>query len=149
MVWTPADIVVIKVNFDALYWDELQKATKDFFHKYIVPEILTGCVRFSLPLSESQVVDAKEDSDEICVAAEISEQLQHHPHDDAGAAATCSACGLLLPEDDNSNASIGCECVCDCERWYCWPCAGFNVELSNLGIEWMCPKCVRECSSIN
>ena len=49
----------------------------------------------------------------------------------------CKMCDRVLPEqdyitDDNSNASVCCDGKnCNCNVWYCWPCAGYDEVSGN------------------
>ena len=52
----------------------------------------------------------------------------------------CGQSKKVLPEtdilEDNSNASVGCDCPnCgdSCNTWFCWPCAWYDQDLEQIG----------------
>ena len=62
-------------------------------------------------------------------------------------------CRLPLAEpedvrDDNSNASVGCECPCQCDAWSCWKCARYTQEMADEDLPWFCETCVRQCENV-
>ncbi len=158
VIWTPLDMVVIRVPFDATYWQDLSRSPQQFFEQYIVAEILTGRVRMGLSLTGREAEDGS-NSDEACVAAALAAEntdAQINVAEDTGDVAVslvvrCAGCTIILPEadyvaDDNNDASVGCECdVCQCDSWYCWSCASFSEEKAESGIKWTCPKCCICC----
>ncbi|KAM9332967.1 uncharacterized protein KZ484_018083 [Pholidichthys leucotaenia] len=62
-------------------------------------------------------------------------------------------CNKVLPEaenikPDNSDASVGCECPCNCDSWSCWRCANYNQDMVDEDGPWFCMFCVRNCPNV-
>ncbi len=62
----------------------------------------------------------------------------------------CSECGRVLPEidyiaEDNSDVSVGCDCKCMCDKWYCWACMCYDKEAAAADEEWHYPTCLAKC----
>ena len=81
IIWSEKNILIIPVNFDKSYWDDMKSALIDFFRKYIASRIICG--KHSITSQGGQHTgtqfDLNEDDDE-CVAAmeshEVSVQAQ-------------------------------------------------------------------------
>ena len=64
----------------------------------------------------------------------------------------CCQCNKILVEqeyvaEDNSDASVGCECRCGCDIWSCWSCGEFTSEMDKAEVKWVCPMCTADCAS--
>ena len=64
----------------------------------------------------------------------------------------CCQCNKVLVEqeyvaEDNSDASIGCECHCGCDNWSCWSCGEFTSEMDKAEVKWVYPMCTADCTS--
>ena len=53
-------------------------------------------------------------------------------------------CDLSLSADQ-SDASVGCDCDCQHNNWYCWTCANYDGQISSSGEDWFCPECLCKC----
>lgn len=132
LVWTPKEFLILPIKFDSAHFEQLRKSAQSFFEDHIVPEILTSRLRNQPAPSPNE----EEPPNELLNA-------------ESSAVVRCHGCGQILPEDDyvtddKTNASIRCECHCECTKWYCWPCAGLKEELVN----WICPICCFTCVSV-
>ena len=77
IVWTPKDLCVVTVPFDAARWMELEMAAVTFFHKYVSTEIITQRLKSGMSLlgHDGKVADDQEWSDqkdEVLMEAMVS-----------------------------------------------------------------------------
>ena len=164
---------VLPILFDRSYWEtELFPALQSFWISSIAPSIirqntphlviqpeegdsLTAGIDFLDSLSDSEfesqstIVKTENAAPQSMVMPVLSSQTM--PGNDG--ATHCTVCLILLPEadfvqEDNRNASVGCECSCGCPTWYCWPCARYTTEDSEEGDPWFCFQCVRNCEGV-
>ena len=48
--------------------------------------------------------------------------------------------------DDQSDASVACDCDSQYNNWYCWTsCANYDGQISSSGEDWFCPECLCKC----
>ena len=155
VVWTPSGMLTVPVAFEADSWSCFEELLSEFFRDYITIEMMTKAVKAGNSHRDLDEVD----SDSECVDALIQHE-QVASSDRPGDSVLnedlvwkCNQCKCILPEpeyvaDDNSDASVGCDCDCLCNTWFCWHCAGYTEEQSLTGNDWFCQKCISSCQSV-
>ncbi|WAR21700.1 hypothetical protein MAR_015675 [Mya arenaria] len=130
VVFDGTNIVVIKVEFDDPYWQNMADALLDFCIDYVYVKMATKNPLCDIQAGRNNVQSA------------ISERTRRFP---------CGKCGQILEEivcNDNE-ASINCECPCKCGKWFHWKCVNFSTD-PELDMEptWYCPPCVCNCDIV-
>ncbi|WAR25192.1 hypothetical protein MAR_010896 [Mya arenaria] len=126
VVFDGTNIVVIKVEFDDPYWQNMTY----FYIDYVYVKMATNDPLCDIQAGRNNVQSA------------ISERTRRFP---------CGKCGQILEDivcNDNE-ASIHCECPCKCGKWFHWKCVNFSPD-PELDMEpaWYCPPCVRNCDIV-
>lgn len=152
VVYSAGNIGMLTVPFDKAYWEVLLPKLVNFFYCHVAPALVRKSVSSpEEPVNMSERIQIDEQTDEQATCHLPQAGPSSAP--EVTAVIRCGSCRIVLPEadyiqEDNSNASIGCECTCGCESWHCWPCANYDQDMADDEIEWFCPTCVRGCDII-
>ena len=115
VVWSPQEIITIPVLFDSDRWSCMLTKTNYFFQKFLAPALLRH-----KKINGRSIL-----------------QKEHQCH-------ICE--GVLLDTDcilSNDDASIQCECKCECAKWFHWKCVNYKDESHET--EWFCQFCQENC----
>lgn len=133
VVFDGSRVEIIEVSFDSEYWLKLAEIVIEFHSRFVYTYMLN---MFSEPTASS---DACRIQVQTAVCAKTSKYR-------------CGKCGQILSEivTDDEEASINCECTCECRQWFHWKCVSYRPDPDLLDCEppWYCVRCVQNCDII-
>ena len=123
VIWSPQEILTISINADSEFWSNVLTSCIYFFMHFVAPTMLDRSTRTNISSREKF--------------------LQEH---------ICHKCKQVLPKAENmasnEDASVMCECSCNCSMWFHWHCTNYSGIGPQVGeaSKWHCPDCVIKCT---
>ena len=153
IVWSKEELLETIVEFDSDYWSkDLEPQLDMFFHRFIVPELITGRLKKATEMADKVLQDPVAQS--IVSNATDSQSSLHDNVDDNSTlndtdnGYKCTICQEVLLNEPKfiKDYSIGCECtVCipQCDVWVHWKCCKpkFTKKHVESGRIWKCSTC--------
>jgi hypothetical protein len=123
VIWSPQETITISIKADPEFWSNILTNCIYFFRQFLAPAMLDKSSRTNISSRERFLLER-----------------------------ICHKCKQLLPEAENlatdEDASVMCECSCNCSMWFHWRCSNYsniNPEGGADAPKWYCPNCVNKC----
>ncbi|XP_050392696.2 uncharacterized protein LOC126811178 [Patella vulgata] len=120
VIWSPNQTEIITVLFDMNFWKNAIEKIGHFYEFFVSPALLS----LNHHAANQQREEFANDTLQTC----------------EGKRSLCSVCKMYLPDNvyDNKEASVCCDCSCQCEKWFHWKCCDY--EPTSVA-DWLCNEC--------
>ncbi|XP_060551761.1 uncharacterized protein LOC132713265 [Ruditapes philippinarum] len=131
-------IHVITIEYNELYWKQLESNLQYFFEQFVLPVMTSNQYESGSALFGQYSLNQKSARNEV--QKEISKLSGNY---------FCGKCNDKIIEEvnDDTEASIYCECFCGCGKWFHWICVQYTPDTDNFDVEpeWFCSDCMKNC----
>ena len=146
LVWSNYELLETEVPFNAEFWEnEMEPLLDGFYRKFVVPEIITGCLKRS---DKAKVNDTSASNIDVEQTPQLVDDQNVQATVEIVTDSKCYVCKAVLLHEPKfvKDFSVGCECATcqpECETWIHWRCCKpkFTKKHSENGRKWFCETC--------